>query len=71
MAFEEMRDSVEAFLGDERVRHGEPGLLVAIGHSKDLVDFEAIRRFLEFLRERGVLVTTFSRVFSEKAQPIS
>jgi len=65
MTFEEMRDAVESYLVGGR-RRGEPGILVAIGHSKDFVDSEAVRRFLDFLRQRTIGVTTFSRLLSEE-----
>jgi peptidoglycan/xylan/chitin deacetylase (PgdA/CDA1 family) len=37
--------------------------MVAIGHSKDLVDFATIDRFLSYLRTKGVRVCTFERVY--------
>ncbi|HSA00598.1 MAG TPA: hypothetical protein P5055_07645 [Candidatus Paceibacterota bacterium] len=36
--------------------------VVAIGHSKDLVDMQAVRTFLDFLHEHSIPVTTFHRV---------
>ena len=62
MTFEEMREVIEIVLKERQVRRGERSLVVAIGHSKDFVDSEAIRRFLQFLQERSVRVTTFSRL---------
>jgi hypothetical protein len=34
--------------------------LVAIGHTKDLIDVGAMDAFLAFLREKGIPVTTLS-----------
>jgi hypothetical protein len=37
--------------------------MVAIGHSKDLNDFETVRRFLDYLAEKNISVSTFAGVF--------
>ena len=66
MTFEEMRDAVEVILQQRRVRETEQTVIVAIGHSKDFVDSEATRRFLAFLQERTVAVTTFSRLLCKE-----
>ncbi|MGA7138843.1 MAG: hypothetical protein WBZ14_14295 [Terriglobales bacterium] len=68
MTFEEMRGGIELVLDEREVGQEERRLIVAIGHSKDFVDSEAIRRFLAFLQERSVSVTTFSRVFCQEPQ---
>ena len=67
MTFGEMREAIGQVLEDEQARPDEHRLVTAIGHSKDLVDFEAIRRVLDFLRQHAVAVTTFSRVLSQGA----
>ena len=68
MTFEEMRETIEGVLEEEQVRRRAPGLVVAIGHSKDFVDSDAIRRFLDFLQQRAVAVTTFSRLLCQELQ---
>jgi len=37
--------------------------IVAIGHTKDLTDFETVELFLRYLRERGIKVSTFEEVY--------
>jgi hypothetical protein len=37
--------------------------IVAIGHTKDLVDYTTIRSFLSFLKERGIAVSLFTDVY--------
>jgi hypothetical protein len=48
--------------------------LVAIGHTKDLTDFQSVDAFLAFLRAKGIAVCTFENVYSKishgKARPI-
>ena len=63
MTFAEMRDAFERALED---RSTGRKLIVAIGHTKDLVDSDAIGRFLDFLLLRDVSVTTFSRLFGQE-----
>lgn len=38
--------------------------LVAIGHTKDLVDFETVEFFLSYLKSRGISITTFQNVYA-------
>lgn len=37
--------------------------IVAIGHTKDLVDFHTVDAFLAYLHERGITVSTFADVY--------
>jgi hypothetical protein len=67
MTFAEMREAVTEVLEEEQ-RRKEHSAIVAIGHSKDFVDPDAIRSLLAFLQERGVAVTTFSRMFCQERQ---
>jgi hypothetical protein len=66
MTFEEMRQAMEEVLEKAQSRRGERSLIVAIGHSKDFVDSEAVRRFLDFVQQRAVTVTTFSRLLCQE-----
>jgi hypothetical protein len=65
MTFAEMREAVEVVLEQHQAGRENHNLLVAIGHSKDFVDSEAVRRFLAFLQERAIAVTTFSRLLCQ------
>ena len=65
MTFEEMRETVGLVLKRRRLPEQEHSVLVAIGHSKDFVDSEAVRRFLAFLEKRAIPVTTFSRLLCQ------
>src|SRR5262249_41690842 len=67
MTFAEMREAMKGVL-DERRGGDEHSPIVAIGHSKDFGDIEAVRRFLAFLHERGVAMTTFSRLLCPEPQ---
>ena len=65
MTFEEMRGVVDRVAGDRNWSPREPRFVVAIGHSKDLVDLDAIERLLVHLAEIGARVTTFERVLPQ------
>jgi len=67
MTFAEMREAVSGVL-EQRHEEEECSPIVAIGHSKDFVDVEAVRSFLRFLQEHGVKVTTFARVLCGEPQ---
>jgi hypothetical protein len=64
MTFDEMRETIERVLSQQRHRAEERSILVAIGHSKDFVDADDVRRLLEFFRRNAISVTTFCRAIS-------
>ena len=66
MRFEEMRKATEAII--KSTHPEEQRAVVAIGHSKDFVDDEALAHFLVYLRERAVSIKTFSQVFCPELQ---
>lgn len=66
MTLEEMRGAMEQVLEQAQARPEERSLIVAIGHSKDFIDSTAVRRFLDFLQERAVTVTTFSHLLCQE-----
>jgi len=37
--------------------------IVAIGHTKDLVDFETVQHFLDYLHQKDINVTTFKEAY--------
>jgi hypothetical protein len=67
MTLAEMREAITGVLEEKR-RWKEHSPIVAIGHSKDFVDPDAVRSFLAFLQERRVAVTTFSRMLCPEPQ---
>jgi hypothetical protein len=66
MTFEEMRESLKGALSRPQPGAAGPSPVVAIGHSKDLTDFEGIERFLTFLGQQGVAITTFAKLLSRE-----
>jgi hypothetical protein len=39
--------------------------IVAIGHTKDLVDFETVESFLAYIERKGIGVSTFEKVYDK------
>jgi hypothetical protein len=66
MTFEEMREAIQRIMKEQLQSGRKHSLVVAIGHSKDFIDPEAIRRFLIFLREHSIRVTTFSELVHQE-----
>ena len=63
MTLAEMTSSVEATLREDRRRPGTVRPVVAIGHTKDPIDIEALDGFLSYLASRGVTVSTFASLY--------
>jgi hypothetical protein len=66
MTFEEMRSAVQNLLDREQLHPATP--IVAIGHSKDFDDADTVWRFLTFLQERHISLTTFSHTLCREMQ---
>ena len=63
MTLAELTSMMERILAQDRQAPDAYRPIVAIGHTKDLVDFETIDRFLEYLGQRRVKVTTFAGAY--------
>lgn len=61
-----MRELTQMLTKEIQQDHKDPNLfrpIIAIGHTKDLIDFETIESFLCFLRKKGIGVSTFGDVY--------
>jgi hypothetical protein len=67
MSSEEMRKVIETVMKDDRKTPSVLKPIVAIGHTKELVDFAAIERFLVYLKSTGVSVSTFDEAYARYA----
>jgi hypothetical protein len=64
MTLDELKDVVDRALIDDRSNPTRLYPIVAIGHSKELIDFETVGSFLSYLRQREIPVSTFVDVYS-------
>jgi len=65
MTSRELTSIIEEAIQEDRAQPGPLKPLVAIGHTKDLLDFKIVASFLAFLRRKGIAVSTLEQVYSK------
>jgi hypothetical protein len=65
MTFRELKTAIEPIIRLDRDQPEPFKPLVAIGHTKDLVDLKTIESFLSYLTDQGVRTSTFSQICKE------
>jgi len=65
MTLNELTNMVDALIREDRQDPTVYRPIVAIGHTKDLVDYETVDSFLSYLNKRGILVTTFEKAYDK------
>jgi hypothetical protein len=63
MSIDELTDMMEAELREDAKNPSVLRPVVAIGHTKELIDFETVERFLFHLDQKGIPVSTFEKVY--------
>lgn len=63
MTLNELTGMVDKILNEDRQDPATFRPIVAIGHTKDLVDFETVDSFLSYLKLKGIAVSTFSEAY--------
>ncbi len=63
LTFKELTRMVDAAIREDQESPSQLWPLVAIGHTKDLVDFETVEALLAYLARKGIPVSTFSDVY--------
>jgi hypothetical protein len=69
MTLDELKDTVDHVIRKDRESPASFKPLVAIGHTKDLEDFETVKAFLAYLRDKGIKVSTFQNIHNKCRQP--
>ena len=64
----ELARMIDEEIGKDRKDPGRFRPIVAIGHTKDLVDLETVESFLSYLRGKGIPVSTFRNVHDRIAR---
>jgi peptidoglycan/xylan/chitin deacetylase (PgdA/CDA1 family) len=67
MTMEELTRMVDSVIDEDQRTPSIYRPVVAIGHTKDLVDFETVERFLGYLQDHGIAMTTFERLYERHA----
>ncbi len=63
MTLKELISMTEKVILEEQKGSSVYRPMVAIGHTKDLVDFETVGKFLAYLKSRGIRVTVFDDIY--------
>jgi hypothetical protein len=63
MTLDELTGFMDTVIQEDRQEPMSFKPVVAIGHTKDLVDLDTIESFLSYLRENRITVLTFSDVY--------
>ena len=67
MTMGELTGMVDSVINEDRRTPSVYRPVVAIGHTKDLVDFETVERFLAYLDNKGIKLTTFEQLYEHHA----
>lgn len=65
MTFDELTGMLDAVIKEDRQDPDTFRPIVLIGHTKDLVDFDTVERFLDYLDEKKIKVLTFEEVYEK------
>jgi hypothetical protein len=63
MTFDELRTSLDAVIRDDQNSPAALKPMVAIGHTKDLDDWETVVKFLSYLQDKEIKVSTLEEVY--------
>lgn len=70
MTLKELTRMVDTVIEEDKRTPSNYRPIVAIGHTKDLVDYETVERFLEYLQDQGITMTTFERFYERYASEL-
>lgn len=63
MTIEEMSGMIDRIIQDDQYNPRSYKPIVAIGHTKDLIDFATVERSLSYLRQKGIKVSTLKEAY--------
>ena len=65
MTMDELTRMVDGVIREDRLDPTTIRPIVAIGHTKDLIDFGTVESFLHYLDKSGITVSTFKEVYGK------
>jgi hypothetical protein len=68
MTIDELKKMLDTIIHEDRQDPTSFRPIVAIGHTKDLVDLETVEKFLDYLQRKGIPVSTFKEIFDKCKQ---
>ena len=63
MTLLELTHMVDTIIREDQQEPTSYRPIVSIGHTKDLVDFETVEKFLSYLEQKGIRISTFQKVY--------
>jgi hypothetical protein len=69
MTIKELTEMVDAAIRKNQQNPASFWPVVAIGHTKELVDFETVEAFLSYLKDKGIAITTLEVAGRKTRQP--
>jgi peptidoglycan/xylan/chitin deacetylase (PgdA/CDA1 family) len=63
MTYDEMVETIEEVIKEDKKNPEGYRPLVAIGHTKDLFDYNSIDQFLYYLKNKGIRISTFNKIY--------
>jgi hypothetical protein len=63
MTIDELTGMVDTIIREDQQDPASLKPVVAIGHTKDLIDFETIELFLSYLMDKNIPITTFAEIY--------
>lgn len=63
MTLQELMHMVDTIIREDQQDPTSFRPIVAIGHTKDLVDYETVESFLDYIQRKGIPISTFSDVY--------
>ncbi len=71
MTIDELTVAIDGMIEEDKKSPASFKPLVAIGHTKDLTDYQTVVAFLTYLRERRINVSTLEEVYDRCQVPMS
>lgn len=63
MTLDELINMIDKVIKEDQRDPGQFRPIVAIGHTKDLIDFDTVESFLAYLNRKGIVTSTFEEVY--------
>jgi len=68
MTLDELKKMLDTIIREDQQDPTSFRPIVAIGHTKDLVDLETVEKFLDYSQRKGIPVSTFKKVYNKCKQ---
>ena len=67
MTLKELTSMIDQIIAEDKTNPSDFKPIVAIGHTKDLVDFKTVENFLSYLKGKRIPISTFRDIYPKVA----